>query len=121
MEGVLILKYRCRRCAENKVHQCRFGACSYITELARPCASLRRDVSSCRRIEIAQVRRALIFSGRHQKTVGAEEIIVPADDDVIVVLAALVLVPDDLAFLADIALRYGPGAHEGMVDGRDLV
>src|SRR5262249_2836623 len=72
-------------------------------------------------IEIAQVGRGLVLAGRHQLAIGAQEIVVLADDDMVVVLAADVLVPDDVALLADVSLGDGPRLGEGIVDHGDLV
>ena len=43
--------------------------------------------------EISQIGRRLILPGEHQQAVGAQEIVFLADDDVIVALVAIVLVP----------------------------
>src|SRR5579883_1621928 len=70
--------------------------------------------------EVAQVRRRLAFARRHQVAVAADEIIALADDDVVVVLGAIVLVPDHVADAA-IAFVHRPRPREGMIDDRDLV
>src|SRR5436305_2067839 len=45
-------------------------------------------------LEIAGIGRRLVLARGHQVAVRAEEIVVLADDHVVVVLAAIVLVPD---------------------------
>src|ERR1700722_9042962 len=76
---------------------------------------------SLHRIEIAQVRRRLAFAGRHQAAVGAEEIVLPADEEVVVVGAfAGMLEPCGLAF-APVDPGHRPWPRQGVVDGGDLV
>src|ERR1700687_1701534 len=71
-------------------------------------------------LEIAQIRRRLVFARRHQIAVPADEIIVLADDNVMIVLVAIVLVPRDLA-VTTIAFVHRPGTREGVVDDRDHI
>src|ERR1700731_572361 len=71
-------------------------------------------------LEVAQVRRLLVFSRRHQIPVPAHEIVFLADDDMVVVLIAIVLEPPDLA-VATIALVHRPWMREGIVNDRDYV
>src|SRR5215471_15351671 len=73
-----------------------------------------------RLIEAAQVRGLLILPDRHQEAIGAQEIILLADDDVLVVGGADVLAPSVVA-LATIAAGDGPGPRQRVVDGGDLV
>ena len=51
------------------------------------------QLSLSRLLEIAQIGWRLILAGRHQVAVAAHEIVLLADDDVIVVLGAIILVP----------------------------
>jgi len=71
-------------------------------------------------LEIARVGRRLVPAGRHQVAVGAQEIEVLADDDVIVVFAALEFVPEDVALAVE-GLHHHPGSGQRIVDRRDLV
>src|SRR5689334_11987132 len=66
-------------------------------------------------IEKAQVRRRLIFPCRHKIAFVVHEVILLADHDVMVVLVAVILEPDDIA-IAAIALVDRPGLREGIVD-----
>src|SRR6267142_1168050 len=67
-----------------------------LSESAIPCASS---------LEIPQVRWLLVLLGRHQGTVGAQEIVLLSDDHMMVVLRAIVGVPNRLVvateFLGD--------------------
>src|SRR6266446_8069405 len=78
------------------------------------------QLSLSRLLEIAQIGRRLILAGRHQVAVATHEIVLLADDDVIVVLGTIVLVP---AFVRDalIVLGHGPRLRERVIDDRDLV
>src|SRR5215468_7596460 len=73
-----------------------------------------------RLIEMAQVRRLLVLPDRHQIAIGAEEIVLLADDDVLVVGGTYVLTPSVVA-LASIAAGHRPGPRERAVDDGDLV
>ena len=70
--------------------------------------------------EAAEFWGRLVLPCRHQVAVGAQEIEFLADDDVIVVLTALFLIPEDIA-LAMEGLHHHPGCGQCMVDRRDLV
>ena len=48
-------------------------------------------------LEISQIRRLLILPDRHQESICAQEIVVLAYDDVLVVEATAVLMPDAIA------------------------
>src|SRR5262249_9509954 len=74
-----------------------------------------------RRLEVSQVRRRLILLDRHQVAVAAHHVIVLADPDVMIVLGAMVEIPDHIAAFALILLGNGPGPRERIVDGGDLV
>src|SRR5580704_14922240 len=65
-------------------------------------------------VEAPQSRRRLIFPGRHQVAVGADEVALVADLDIVVDLAQM-LEPDRLA-LALVAPRHPPGASQCMID-----
>src|SRR6202034_2761960 len=75
---------------------------------------------SLRLLEIARVRRRLVLARRHQIAVGAEQVGLAADDDVLVVLMAIVLAPGRVA-LALVAARDRPWPRQGVIDQRDLV
>src|SRR5229473_2648926 len=73
-----------------------------------------------RRREITKIRRRLVLLGRHQHVVSAQEIILTADQNMMIVLGAVVLQPDR-AGVAAISLRDRPGPRQGVVDDGDLV
>src|SRR5438477_10373816 len=87
---------------------------------ARPTIPSRSSL--LRPLEIFQIRRCLIFPGRHQVAVGAEEIILSADLDVNITLGAYRFGPDRLLH-PDAAIFLGrkPGTGQRAVDRRDLV
>src|SRR5262249_46555725 len=70
--------------------------------------------------EVAGVRGRLVFSRRHQIAIAGEKVEFLADNDVIVVLAALILRPEDVA-LAPKCLQHRPGPGQRVVDGGDLI
>src|SRR5713226_10276445 len=80
----------------------------------------QRPGPSLPRLEISQVRRRLILQGWHQVAICTEEIVFFADDDVTVVLGAVVFEPDDVT-VAAIALVHGPRTRQRMVDRRYVV
>src|SRR5262245_35147408 len=72
----------------------------------------RQDLALCtislpRGAKIAEVRRRLVLLGRHQHTVSAQEIVLAADQNVVVVLGAIVFQPDRVV-VAAIPLRDRP-------------
>src|SRR6476660_92810 len=71
-------------------------------------------------IEVVQVRRLLVLPDRHQQAIGAQEIVLLADDDMLIVGGADVLAPLVVA-LATIAAGDGPGSRQRVVDDGDLV
>src|SRR5258708_13054428 len=73
-------------------------------------------------IEIAQIWRRLALLGRHQGAVGGQHVVLLADLDVIVVLAAIVVAPGGplLVWLAAVGLVDRPRTRQGMVDHRDV-
>src|SRR5258707_5396188 len=78
--------------------------------------------SLLRPVEILQIRRRLIFAGRHQQAIGAEEVVVLADHHMRIVLAADPLAPDRLRIgIAQIVFRHRPRARQSMVNGGDFV
>src|SRR5215475_9346999 len=70
--------------------------------------------------EIAGVRGRLVFARRHQIAIAGEEVVFLADNDMIVVLAALILRPQDVA-LAPVRLQHRPWPGQRVVDGGDLI
>src|SRR6516225_2336233 len=70
--------------------------------------------------EVAGIRRGLVLARRHQVAIAGKEVKFLADNDVIVVLAALILVPKDVA-LAPERLQHRPGLGQRVVFGGDLV
>src|SRR5580693_7530232 len=91
------------------------GAATWQPELTGPWApSIRRP------LEISQVRRRLVALARHQHAVGAEEIVLLADQDMVIVLRAVPLEPD-LPGVAPVGLGDGPWPGQRVVDGGDLV
>src|SRR6267154_1220830 len=85
-------------------------------------ASPRVSVASLLRLlfEIAIVRRGLVLARRHQIAVRTYKIGLAADDDVLVVLVAIVLGPCRIA-LPFVAARHRPGPREGVIDQRDFI
>src|SRR5262249_23205906 len=76
---------------------------------------------SALRLEMPQVGRRLAFLRRHQEAVGAEEVALLADGDVVVVLRAQVLAPEwILVRRAAVALHHRPWPGERIVDDCDL-
>ena len=73
-----------------------------------------------RLLKISQVGRRLILSGRHEITIPAQEIIMLADVDVMIVLVAIVLYPSNLG-LAPIGFVNCPRLREGVILDRDHV
>ena len=70
--------------------------------------------------EIAGVRGRLAFARWHQIAIAGEEVEFLSDNDVIVVLAALILRPEDVA-LAPERLQHRPWPGQRVVDGGDLI
>src|SRR5207253_9187741 len=83
-------------------------------------ASLQRLSLSLttRSFEVPQIGRLLVLLCRHQIAVGAQEIVFLADDHMMIVLGAIIGVPDRLVIAAEF-LGHRPGASERVVDGRD--
>src|SRR5215471_4081286 len=70
--------------------------------------------------EVAGVRGRLVLARRHQIAIAGEEVEFLADNDVVVVLAALILRPEDVA-LAPERLQHRPWPGQRVVDGGDLI
>src|SRR5262245_19595859 len=83
--------------------------------LYEPCAALLAWL-----IEIAQIRRLLILPDRHQEAICAQEIVLLADNHMLVVGGADVFAPSVVA-LATVAAGHRPGTRERIVDDGDLV
>jgi hypothetical protein len=64
-------------------------------------------------------RRRLSLAHRHEQSVGADEIILLADLQVLVVVHAIVLEPDRIA-VALVVSRDRPGAGQSVIVGRDF-
>src|ERR1700687_534070 len=78
-----------------------------------PCLSFARS-------EIAQIRRRLAFLSWHQHIIPTQEIILTADQNVVIVLGAVVLRSDRMG-IAAISLRDRPRPGQGVVNDGDLV
>src|ERR1700730_4008546 len=76
--------------------------------------------ASLPRLEIRQIRRRLIFLGRHQLVLTADDIMLVTDEDVAVVFGAIVLEPDRIV-VALVAFGDSPGMGQGMIIDRDFV
>src|SRR4029077_19160110 len=76
--------------------------------------------SSLRLVEIRQIRRRLILPGGHQGAVRALEIALAANEDVLVILGAMILDPDRVT-VALVAPVHRPRARQGVVERRELV
>src|SRR5215475_6801052 len=75
-----------------------------------------------RLLKIAQIRRLLSFFHRHQEAVGGHEIALLADVDVLIVLGAIIEVPDDVWIgLTHVSLGHRPRPRQRIVDAGDLV
>src|ERR1700722_4279651 len=87
-------------------------------QYCRPDASRARSL--LRLLEISQIGRNLLLPGRHQVAVRAQHIVLLADLDVVVVLAAIVVAPERLLLvrLAPVGLVVRPGAGSGTGDCR---
>src|SRR5260370_30267163 len=74
------------------------------------------------RLEIARIRRRLIFLGRHQQAIPAQEVVFLADDDLQVALAAIQLGPARTRIrVAPKCLVDAPRPRQGVVEHGDLV
>jgi hypothetical protein len=73
-----------------------------------------------RLLEISQVGRRLVLPGGHQKAVCTQEIIILADDDVIVVLGTIVF-HEDIIAVATVVFGHHPRPRQRVVDHRELV
>src|SRR5262245_10990058 len=72
-------------------------------------------------LEVAQIRRRLIFLGRHQEPIGAQHVALPADLDMGIALGTDALAPDRARVLhAAIFLDRAPRARERIVERGDL-
>src|SRR5947208_12525356 len=73
-------------------------------------------------LEIACVGRLLVFARRHQIAIGADEIILPADEHVAIAFRADEFAPLRLGvWILDVAACHGPGPRQGMIVDGDLV
>src|SRR6266436_5520339 len=80
--------------------------------------SLRR----LRSLEISQIGRRLVPAGRHQHAVPTQEIVVVADNDLVVVLRAIKLQPVRTRIRVEhVFLVDGPRLCQRVVDHRELV
>src|SRR5258708_9691902 len=64
-----------------------------------------------RLLEIFQIRGRLVLLGGHQVAIRAQEIVLLADGDMVIVLGTVVLVPDRIV-LATVLLGHRPGAGQ---------
>src|SRR6266436_1883154 len=75
-----------------------------------------------RLIEISQIGRRLILLDRHHIAVLADEIVVLADADVVIILAAIIEMPDrSRVGFAMVFFGNGPRAGQRIIDRRDFV
>jgi hypothetical protein len=65
-----------------------------------------------RRFEIAGVRWRLALLGRHEKIIAADKIILPAEEDVAVVLGAFVEKPDRIVLSLIMLVDRAASAHD---------
>src|SRR5712671_5965956 len=72
-------------------------------------------------IEISQIRWRLVLLGGHEIAVGAQEVVLGADADVIVTLGTIVLVPFAVIFFLAESFGDDPRPGERIVDGRHVV
>src|SRR5580704_11331516 len=79
-----------------------------------------RSQSSLRLVEILQIRRRLILPGGHEGAVRALEIAFATNENVLVVLGAMILDPDRVT-VACVAPGHRPRARQGVVERRELV
>jgi hypothetical protein len=76
------------------------------------CFGGNQQGSFLRLLKISQVGRMLILSGRHEITIPAQEIIIFANVDVMIVLVAIVLYPSNVG-RSPIGLVDCPRMREG--------
>src|SRR5690348_2142965 len=73
-------------------------------------------------LEISQIGRRLVLLRRHQEPIGAEKIVLLADDDLVVALGAIAFGPGRVRLLAAAeGLVDAPGPRQRMIEHRDLV
>src|SRR5262245_36607382 len=81
-----------------------------------------RTDRSRRLFEISQIRRRLPLLGRHEKAIPAQHVVLLADDDMIVGLGTVLLIPGGKALLTSpVVLHDRPGTRQRIVDHGDLV
>src|SRR5450631_3944751 len=102
--------------------------CSPSTEVPQPASSRATAMATMRAwrilrsLEIFQVGRRLALSGGHQIAVGAQEIVLLADDQLVVALGAISLGPARTRILAaPKGLVHAPRPGQGMIEHGDLV
>jgi hypothetical protein len=75
-----------------------------------------------RSIEILQIRRRLILARGHQRAIRAQEVVVLAEYDLCVVLAAIILGPVRTRIrIEDVSFVYGPRPRKGVVNYGDFI
>src|SRR5580704_19027713 len=68
--------------------------------------------------KIPQVGWRLVLACRHQVAVAADDVVVPADQHMMIILGAERLGPQRLrAWVAVVGARHGPGSRQRMVKG----
>jgi hypothetical protein len=70
---------------------------AFHVSLRQKAAQYVRGAKSFPRIEVAQIRRCLALLGRHQHVIPAKEVVLTADQNVMIVLGAVVFQPDRTA------------------------
>jgi hypothetical protein len=84
--------------------------------------SVRRRLLLSRLVEISQIRRRLILLRGHQVSFRAQEVILRADDHMMVILSTNRLAPDRMFFcVAKVLLGDGPRTRQRMIDHGDFV
>src|SRR5713101_6888423 len=90
--------------------------------LTEKSATFRDHALLPRLVEKSQIRRRLILPHRHQIAVSAQEIVLLADDDMLVALGANRLAPDRAFFcIAKVLLDNGPRTRQSIVDDGNFI
>jgi hypothetical protein len=75
-----------------------------------------------RPVEIFQIRWRLVLARGHQRAIRAQEVVVFTEDDLGVVLAAIILGPvRTRIWIPDVSFVHGPRPRKGVVDYGDFI